>query len=376
MEGEDFFFHGAGTDQLVARHDAILADAVSAVGGLGFDGGIPPRIHVDDGVGSGEIETGATRFERQEEDGDGVVGLEGVDGGLSRLGGHAAIEVGVRNVGFLELGAEEFEQGRELGEDEHAVALVDDLVEEFAEGSEFGRPFGWRGCFDQTRVATGLAEAKQLGEGRETDGVLGRTGRIQIEEGAFAFFLFAAVECGLLGREIAINHLFDLFRQLGRHESFGAAQDVGGGLGTEAIVIPLALFAAGAGGDGFEETGKEEFEEGAQIFERVFEGRAGEQESALGVEGTEGLGVAGATIFDVLGFVGDDTLPAVLGENSAIVGEGGVGGEDEIVVIDVGGGGESRGTVVHERAQVRGKFGGFTAPIFHEGGGGDDERGK
>ncbi|NCZ53320.1 MAG: hypothetical protein EBY81_05440, partial [Verrucomicrobia bacterium] len=36
LEGEDFFFDGAGGDEFVARDDARLADAVGAVGGLRF----------------------------------------------------------------------------------------------------------------------------------------------------------------------------------------------------------------------------------------------------------------------------------------------------------------------------------------------------
>ena len=76
MEGEDFFFDGAGGDEFVARDDARLADAVGAVGGLGFGGGIPPRVEVDDGVGGGEVEAGAAGFEREEEDGRRGCGAE------------------------------------------------------------------------------------------------------------------------------------------------------------------------------------------------------------------------------------------------------------------------------------------------------------
>ena len=41
---------------------------MGAVGGLGFGGGIPPRVEVDDGVGAGEVEAGAAGFEGEEEE--------------------------------------------------------------------------------------------------------------------------------------------------------------------------------------------------------------------------------------------------------------------------------------------------------------------
>ncbi len=101
LQGEDFFFHGAGADEFVAGDDAVLADAVGAVGGLGFDGGIPPRVKVDDGIGGGKVEAGAAGFERKEEDGRRFGGgiLETVHLGLAGAGRHGAVEVGVGDAG-------------------------------------------------------------------------------------------------------------------------------------------------------------------------------------------------------------------------------------------------------------------------------------
>jgi hypothetical protein len=63
LQAEDLFLDRAGADQLVTRDGAGLADAMRAVGGLGFDGGIPPRIEVHDGVGAGQVQAGATSLE-------------------------------------------------------------------------------------------------------------------------------------------------------------------------------------------------------------------------------------------------------------------------------------------------------------------------
>ena len=45
-----------------------LADPVGAVGGLVLDRGVPPAVEVDDVVGAGQVEAGAARLEREQED--------------------------------------------------------------------------------------------------------------------------------------------------------------------------------------------------------------------------------------------------------------------------------------------------------------------
>jgi len=86
LELVDAVFDGALTDELVDEDGFVLADAVGAVGGLVFGGGVPPGVVVDDGVGSGEVEAGAAGFEGDEEDGDGGI-LKAVDEFAAVLGG-------------------------------------------------------------------------------------------------------------------------------------------------------------------------------------------------------------------------------------------------------------------------------------------------
>ena len=52
---ENLLLHRVARDELVAGDDARLPDAVRAVGGLIFDGGIPPRVEVNHGVRAGEV---------------------------------------------------------------------------------------------------------------------------------------------------------------------------------------------------------------------------------------------------------------------------------------------------------------------------------
>ena len=64
----DFLFEGAFGDKAVDLDVALLADTEGAVGGLRFDGGVPPQIVMDDLRGGDEVEAGATSLERENED--------------------------------------------------------------------------------------------------------------------------------------------------------------------------------------------------------------------------------------------------------------------------------------------------------------------
>ena len=63
----DLLFDSAFADQLVHEDGARLADAPGAVGGLVFDGRVPPAVVVHDLAGSREVEAGAARFQRDQQ---------------------------------------------------------------------------------------------------------------------------------------------------------------------------------------------------------------------------------------------------------------------------------------------------------------------
>ena len=56
VQTEDLLLDGVGSDEVIDRDVAMLTDTVGAVGGLLFDGRVPPRVEMDDVVGSGEVE--------------------------------------------------------------------------------------------------------------------------------------------------------------------------------------------------------------------------------------------------------------------------------------------------------------------------------
>lgn len=128
LEVEDFLFDGLPGDEFIDEDGVFLSDAVGAIGGLAFEGRIPPWVEVDDGIGGGEVEAGAAGAEGDEEDGDSS-GLEGIADGFAVAG--LAGESGVGDIGFVEFGGDELEHLGELGKDENASTGGDQLVEHF-----------------------------------------------------------------------------------------------------------------------------------------------------------------------------------------------------------------------------------------------------
>ena len=62
----DPLFHRALADELVDEHVFLLADAKGPVGGLVFDGGVPPAVEMHDVRSRRQIEARAAGFERQD----------------------------------------------------------------------------------------------------------------------------------------------------------------------------------------------------------------------------------------------------------------------------------------------------------------------
>ena len=92
LEEADFFLDGAFDDESVGEDGLFLADAVSAVDRLGFDGGVPPRVKEDDIAGGGEVEAGAAGFEADEKNGGAFMFLEGIHEWAAVVGGAGEFE--------------------------------------------------------------------------------------------------------------------------------------------------------------------------------------------------------------------------------------------------------------------------------------------
>ena len=75
----DALFDGADGDEFVDLYFALLADAVGAVGGLVFDGGVPPAVEMEHVAGGGQIEAEPAGSQREDENRRLAGGLESVD---------------------------------------------------------------------------------------------------------------------------------------------------------------------------------------------------------------------------------------------------------------------------------------------------------
>ena len=64
----DFFFDRVATDQAVRKDAVRLADPVSPVDRLRFDGRVPPRIEQKDVLSRSQVQTEPARFKTDEED--------------------------------------------------------------------------------------------------------------------------------------------------------------------------------------------------------------------------------------------------------------------------------------------------------------------
>ena len=64
----DILLNGSGGNKRVDENRVSLPDAVGAITGLVFHGGIPPTIEVNDVVGAGESETSAGGSKREQEE--------------------------------------------------------------------------------------------------------------------------------------------------------------------------------------------------------------------------------------------------------------------------------------------------------------------
>lgn len=73
---EDLFFDSVLAYQTENQDIMTLAQTMGATHGLVFDSRVPPVIKQNDTVGSGKVKPDTTSLETDQEDGDGLIGLE------------------------------------------------------------------------------------------------------------------------------------------------------------------------------------------------------------------------------------------------------------------------------------------------------------
>jgi hypothetical protein len=159
LQFPDFFFDGAGSDQPVSVYSTGLADAMGAVDGLRFDGGIPPWIVENDIAGGGEVESSASRTQAEEEDGGVWIFLKGLDDRLPLLR-FAREDVGW-NLALAAFGLQNLEHLDELAEDEDLLSFSQQWLQQFEQRLGLA---GRTVVAYQFRMAADLAQARETSE--------------------------------------------------------------------------------------------------------------------------------------------------------------------------------------------------------------------
>ena len=130
VQFQDLFFDRVFRDEAIDRDRTSLADAVRSVSRLIFDGRIPPRIEMNDVIGSGEVQASPARFERDQKE-ISFAPLEGIDSFLTLLRRRLAVEVLILDPAFVECLADQAEVLRELAEDERAMSSFPEFIHGF-----------------------------------------------------------------------------------------------------------------------------------------------------------------------------------------------------------------------------------------------------
>ena len=137
MQIQDALLDGISCDQAVDDDRPFLADSVGAVGGLGFDGRVPPGIQQEDVVGGSEVEPCAAISKGEEHDVFTALRLVAVDD-LSTIA-RRPVESKPRNAAFAQTRLDVIEQTRPLRKNECLVSVRNGFFETCVEGLEFRR---------------------------------------------------------------------------------------------------------------------------------------------------------------------------------------------------------------------------------------------
>jgi len=120
MQFDYFLLDGVLADQPIDGHRSGLADPVGSVRGLVFNCRVPPRVHVDDIICSGEVEAKATRLQADQEQVT-LSGLEGINAYFSLFCRGSAVQVLIMDSLFVEIFPDDAEVADELAEEFAAV---------------------------------------------------------------------------------------------------------------------------------------------------------------------------------------------------------------------------------------------------------------
>ena len=311
----DPFFDGALAHQLVHEHRLGLPDAPRPVGGLVFDGGVPPPVVVHHSRCRGEVQARAARLQRHEQQRRGGALLELGHHAVATLTCDAAVQEGhvaaqaVVAEAFAEVPLQQQAHLAELGEHERLLAGVEQVVDELVEPGELARPTGQRRAVAQRvrGVVADLLQPRERGKHQSPSAHAGLGLGVDQQ-----LVDHALVHAGLLARERRPRDLLDLVGQVGhqrlvglgapQHERRGEPPQGGGRLGV-AVLLDGQREAGAERVAVAEQAGRHRVDDRPQLAEAVLDRGAGERDALAGRDVANGLGRGGVGVLDRLGLV-------------------------------------------------------------------------
>ena len=216
MELDDLLLDGSLSDETVDRDRILLSDAVGTVRGLLLDSRVPPRIEMDNIVGSGEVQSQSARFQTDEEERH-VARLELTNQFVALFGRRGAVEIEIFDATLVERLTDECQMRRELTEDQRTVVVVMERVDHLQEYSLLGRRDA-QFLVDELGVAGRLTQSGELSERLQWCG-------LPVHKVDKCLLPDVVVERPLLGRELHLACDLRLLGQLVEHVVFCASQD-------------------------------------------------------------------------------------------------------------------------------------------------------
>ncbi len=128
LEFQDFLLDGISDDELLDEDGFRLTHTVCSIGCLIFDGRIPPGIHMDHIVGSGEIESHTSCLQTDEKYGY-ASRIKMFDEPLAFLAFRLTIEIVIGNLFLIQDSSDMREKSRELTEDEERMSRYEHLLD-------------------------------------------------------------------------------------------------------------------------------------------------------------------------------------------------------------------------------------------------------
>ena len=339
LQSEDFFFNAASDDQFVDKHFFGLAKTMRTVGGLIFNGRVPPRIIVDDSISGSQIQPGTAGFQADQEDRH-FTFLEAANRRFAV--GRAAGQRDEVDLLLVQLGGNQIKHRRKLREKQNTPAFYNHLGQHIHQQIELGAFLDLFGSvnLDQTRVTADLTQLQQRIEDNDLAARKALGGDFLAHTGVHRA-THRLVKVALRAFNLDAAHDDGFFRQLLGHLIFFTPQheglDAAGEQRTaQGVALLLDWRAPGAGEvlGRTEKAGHQEIKQRPQLAKVVFQRRSGQAQTMLGAELAHRNRCLAGRILDRLRLVKNQQVIGMRAQRLLVAPEQGVSGQANVVFRD------------------------------------------